>query len=735
MKGIMLLCLLFGYGYGIAQNPQQADTTRILSEVVISVNRWEQTLREVPNRVTKVNSALTQFQNPQTAADLLGASNQVFIQKSQMGGGSPMIRGFAANRVLLVVDGVRMNTAIFRSGNVQNVISLDANAIESAEVIFGPGAVLYGSDAIGGVLEFHTLQPKFSTNSKPRINANTLVRYSSANQEKTGHVDFSIGLEKWAFLSSITFAAYDDLKQGSFGPDEYLRKEYVALENGVEVVKQNADARVQVPTGYSQFNTLQKIRFRPSVNWDVQYAFHYAKIFEYDRYDRLILKNESNDFVHAEWYYGPQQWVMHALHANYMSPTKLFDYAQFTMAYQEQEESRHNRNLGSANLNNRFEKVRVFSATLDLDKKLSDKLHLYYGGEAVFNTVSSTAFRENFSTATRSPLSTRYPDGAVWRSYAAYANLKIRLNEAWLITGSGRLSNIYTHADFTKEFFDFPFTETTLTNTGLNGSVGIIYSPVDTWKLFTNASTGFRAPNVDDIGKIFDSQPGNVVVPNPDLIPEKAYSLEVGWVADIHQKLTLDLGMYYTRMSNAIARAPSTFNGQDSIYFDEILSRVLSLQNINTVYVYGAQAGIDWKIKKYLALTSNLNYQKGKEKDVPTGINYSPTHVAPLFGSTHIVYTGKKIKADLYANYNGTIAYKDLAFSERGDAHLYSKDDQGNPFSPSWWTANFKSSLKASNTISIDFGIENIMDKRYRPYSSGISAPGRNFIVSLRGKI
>lgn len=714
---------------------QQADTTKLLEEVVISVNRWEQTLREVPNRVTKVSAELTRFQNPQTAADLLGASNQVFIQKSQMGGGSPMIRGFAANRVLLVVDGVRMNNAIFRSGNVQNVISLDANAIESAEVIFGPGAVLYGSDAIGGVMEFHTLQPKFSTNSKPRINANTLLRYSNTNHEKTGHIDFSAGLEKWAFLTSVTFAAYDDLKQGSFGPEEYLREEYVALENGVDVVKQNADARVQVPTRFSQLNALQKIRFRPSVNLDLNYAFHYAKTFEYDRYDRLILKNETGDFVHAEWYYGPQQWVMHALQAKYMKATSLFDYAQFTMAYQEQDESRHNRNFGSANLNNRYEKVRAISVNLDLDKKLSDKFHLYYGGEAVFNTVSSNAFRENINSNVLTPLSTRYPDGAVWRSYAAYANLKIKVSESWLVTGSGRLSNIYTQADFTREFYDFPSTEATLTNTGINGSLGIIYSPEETWKIFTNVSTGFRAPNVDDIGKVFDSQPGNVVVPNPGLTPEKAYNLEAGWVTDIKQKLILDLGVYYTRMNNAIARAPSTFNGQDSIYFDETLSRVLSLQNINTVYVYGAQAGIDWRVKKYLTLTSTLNYQKGKEKDVPTGLNYSPTHVAPLFGSTHFVYTRKKIKADFYVNYNGTIAYKDLAFSERGDAHLYAKDEQGNPYSPSWWTVNFKSSMKVTNSFGVDFGIENIMDKRYRPYSSGISAPGRNFIVSLRGKI
>jgi hemoglobin/transferrin/lactoferrin receptor protein len=143
---IILFYLLFSTS--VAQEVNDSTKISYLNEVVISANRWEQNLREVSSRVTKVGAQQIQFQNPQTAADLLGLSNQVFIQKSQLGGGSPMIRGFATNRVLLVVDGVRMNNAIFRSGNLQNVISLDANAIEETEVIFGPGSVMYGSDAI-----------------------------------------------------------------------------------------------------------------------------------------------------------------------------------------------------------------------------------------------------------------------------------------------------------------------------------------------------------------------------------------------------------------------------------------------------------------------------------------------------------------------------------------------------------------------------------------------------------
>ncbi|GAI23612.1 unnamed protein product, partial [marine sediment metagenome] len=136
---------------------------RMLEESVISASKWEQNKSEIPNRIKSIFESDIQFHNPQTAADLIGSSNEVFIQKSQMGGGSPMIRGFAANSVLLVIDGIRMNNAIYRSGNLHNVISLDPNIIEGSEIIFGPGSVVYGSDALGGVMDFHTKRPILST--------------------------------------------------------------------------------------------------------------------------------------------------------------------------------------------------------------------------------------------------------------------------------------------------------------------------------------------------------------------------------------------------------------------------------------------------------------------------------------------------------------------------------------------------------------------------------------------
>lgn len=722
----------------VAMAQTETDTTKTyLDEVVVSVNRWEQNQREISNRVTKITPSLIQLQNPQTSADLLGLSNQVFIQKSQLGGGSPMIRGFATNRILLVVDGVRMNNAIYRAGNLQNVISFDANAIQNTEVLFGPGSVVYGSDAIGGVMNFTTLTPIVS-DSGTKFSANAFARYASANEEKTGHVDFSIGLKKWAFVTSITKSDFSDLKMGSKGPEEYTRPDYqVRDENGDDIAVINPNPNVQIESGYNQLNVMQKVRFTPNANWDFTYGFHFSETSDVPRYDRLILKS-ANVFTSAEWYYGPQKWMMHSLQAQFNKPTAISDQIKWTIGYQDYEESRHNRNFTGGNRNrrtDRYERVKAFSINVDADKQLSEKANLFYGLEYVTNAVGSTAERVTITDGTVSGVSTRYPDGSEWRSMAAYAGLRYSVNEKWIINGSARYNHVYTYAPFDNTYFDFQFTEATLKNGATNGSLGVAFNPTSALKFYANASTGFRAPNVDDIGKVFDSQPGTVVVPNPNLKPETAYNTEIGFAGKIAGGLNFDFSAFYTWLDNAIVRGPFTFNDQTQIDYDGTLSDVLALQNISELTVRGVQLGLRWDFSKQFQLASNLNLQKGKEKNVETGEDVSPTHVAPSFGSTRFSFTNKKVRLMVYANYNGKIEFNDLALSERADSHLYAKDADGNPYAPAWTTLNFKSSLMLAKFVSLDAGVENILDKRYRPYSSGITASGRNFIFALRVKV
>jgi hemoglobin/transferrin/lactoferrin receptor protein len=701
-----------------------------LSTIIVSASRWQQSSRDVPNKITTISPKEMQLQNPQTAADMLETTGMVFVQKSQLGGGSPMIRGFATNRVLITVDGVRMNTAIFRSGNVQNVISLDPFAVENTEVVFGPGSTIYGSDAIGGVMNFYTLTPSLSSGEKTLITGSGTMRYSSANNEGTVHADVNIGLNKWAFLSSFTYSSYGNLRMGKNGPNEYLRNTFVRRINGRDSVVTNPDPLVQVPSGYDQYNIMQKVRFAPNQNWDINYSFHYSETSAFSRYDRLI-RPRGNSFRSAEWAYGPQVWMLNKLKINLFDQYQMFDQMTVRLAHQLFEETRIDRDFNDPNRRTRVEQVNAYSANVDMEKKINGNGRLFYGLEYIFNGVGSVGRDTNIVTNESARASSRYPDGSDWQSYAAYASYQYKATDKLTIQLSSRYNQVGLNAEFDRTFYPFPFENANINSGAFTGSVGVVYNPREDWQIGTNLSTGFRSPNIDDIGKVFDSSPGTVVVPNPDLNPEYSSNVDVAIARTIGNIVKLDVTGFYNFLDNALVRRDFKFNGQDSIVYDGALSRVQAIQNVAFAKVYGVQAGIEVSLPFGFGISSRYNWQKGSEElddETEAPLRHSP----PTFGITRFSYNRNGLRTELYAMYNGEISNERLAPEEQGKEFMYAIDANGNPFSPAWFTLNFKAQYQMNNGTSLMMGLENILNERYRPYSSGIVAPGRNFIVSVR---
>lgn len=705
-----------------------------LNEVVVSANRWEQNSREVPVRVTAISAKEIALQNPQTAADLIGLSGEASIQKSQYGGGSPIIRGFAANRVVLVVDGVRMNNAIYRSGNLQNIISLDPQAVEQAEIVFGPGSVVYGSDAIGGVMDFHTLRAKFATAESPSLfKGSASVRYGTASDEKTAHLDFNIGFKNWAFVTSASFSDFGDLRMGANGPEEFLRPEYVIRKNGKDTIVQNENPLVQVPSGYQQINLMQKIRWKPSERWELNYGLHYSATTDVPRYDRLI-EYAGADLRAAEWYYGPQVWLMNNLNIQHRAATGIYDNARLLLAHQRYEESRHDRRYGRNQLRHRNEAVHVISANLDFEKAVGDKHTFYYGAELLLNKVGSVAEEANLASGDIGPLSTRYPDGSTWNAAAVYGSWKSKLSDQLNLLAGIRYNYVTFESVFDTTFFPFPIIETKRSMGALNGSLGFTYLPDTNWEFSLNGSTGFRAPNIDDVGKVFDSAPGTVIIANPDINPEYAYNAEASIFRRFGQSLNIELTGYYTLLDDALVRRMYTLNGQDSILYDGELSQIFAIQNSAKAWVWGIQAGLDAQLGGGFSLSSRFSYQQGEEQD-DDNTEYVPLrHAAPWFGVTRLRYQRTRFQAEFYAEYSGALSFEELAPSEQIKPYLYAKDQQGNPYSPAWYTLNLKLSYQLLDWLQVSGGLENISDQGYRTYSSGITAPGRNGMVALRAR-
>ena len=546
-----------------------------LEEVVMSVSKWEQQKKDIPQKILSINSRSIAFSTPQTAADLLQNSGQVFVQKSQLGGGSPMIRGFATNRVLLSVDGVRMNNAIFRGGNIQNIISVDPFNVQNSEVIFGPGSVIYGSDAIGGVMNFLTSSPQYALDNEQYFEAHANYRFASANLENTIHTDFNFGKRNWAFLTSITYNDFSDLKMGSHGPDAYLRNRYAARVNGVDILVDNDNPRKQIPTGYNQINLMQKISHKSNNRWNYNLGLHFSQTSDFPRYDRLIRPDdEGTGLWSAEWFYGPQLWFMGNLQLEQISRGKFYDRLKITAAYQRFEESRNERRFQDPIRFTTEEKVDAFSANIDFENKKMGDLGLFYGVEYILNKIGSDGNQTNIDTGLVSDAASRYPDGSNWQSLAAYVNAEYKTQPNFTLLSGLRYNQVWLDAEFDTTFYPFPFSEAKLNNGALTGSIGFSWFPRASLQFTMNGSTAFRAPNIDDIGKVFDSEPGSVVVPNPDLKPEYAYNIELGVRKNIKDKLVLKGAAYYTYLDNALVRRDFTFNGEREIFYNGVLSNV-----------------------------------------------------------------------------------------------------------------------------------------------------------------
>lgn len=706
--------------------------TQGLDEIVISASKFEQHKKDIPQKIASLNTQSIQFANPQTSADLLEATGQVYIQKSQLGGGSPIIRGFSTNRLLITVDGVRMNNAIFRGGNLQNVISIDPFSIQNTEVILGSGSVIYGSDAIGGVMSFNTLKPQLSYKDSLLFKSNTILRYSTASNEKTGHLDFNLGYKKWAILTNISYNTFGDLTMGKNGPNEYLRTEFALPTANGDVIIQNNNPLVQKFSGYNQINFMQKFRYEPYKNLNLDLGLYYSETSNVPRYDRLI-RYRGNTLRSAEWNYGPQKWFMANIQVTKRSSnSNLYDKIKTTLAYQNFQESRIDRDFQSDFRNVREEAVDAYSFNSDFEKTLSKKTGFFYGLEYVFNNVASKGQQENISNNNLAPTVSRYPNGSNWQSVAAYTSIKYKPNLKFVFQSGLRMNYVVSKANFTENnlFLNLPFNSAKNKSSALTGTSGVRWSPnqITQWKL--NLSSAFRAPNIDDIGKVFDSEPGAVVVPNERLKPEYAYGCELGLKLNFDDMLILDMSSYYTYLDNALVRRDFTLNGETEIVYDGELSNIQAIQNASKAWIYGFELGLKWNISKQLHVTSQYSIIEGTE--VEGSIEVPIRHVAPYFGNTHLVWTHKNLKIDTFFNYNNELSFNQLAPSEIEKSYLYALDSNGNPFSPAWYTFNLRTQYKISNATSLTASLENITNQRYRTYSSGITAPGRNFILSLK---
>ncbi len=717
------------------KNVVQLEAEDEMLDEIIIIGRTDSRKFELPYSVSRIKASEIYSSHVQTSAEAVKLNGAAYVQKSQMGGGSPILRGFEANKILLVVDGVRMNNAIYRNGHLQNAITVDPAILQQVELLYGPASLMYGSDALGGVIHFRTKSPllNYEETATYKQSLTSHIRYNSANQEKRIHLDHMFSGKKFGVLTSISGSDYDNLRSGKNQSEEYegfgLRNKYVSRIDGQDVIMDNDDPYTQIGTAYKQIDLLQKWVFKlsPKINLDLN--LQYSSSGDVPRYDNLIEQNNGT-FKYAEWHYGPQKRLLISPRLSFNAPTAIYDKLIVITSFQDIKEERVSRLLNVGIRESQREDVNVMGFSADFQKRLTNTQSISYGIDAHHNEVSSSAFHENILTQEKDfSALTRYPSGG-----SSMTNFGVYMQHNWKNQDStfnwinGLRWNYqevelrYSSDDpiaWPAYFYDGIESE----DRAVVGMTAVNYEKGDfSARLITG--TAFRSPNVDDLAKIRINS-NEITVPNPELESENVWNSELSLV---YEKRGFKIGFtaYYTSISEAIIREPFQLPDSSSIFIsnnDTLL--VTGNVNAETGTVKGISVHIDIDLNHKLNLFSSISFQKGNSEN-EAGVKVPLGHIPPTYAFTKLSYEEGPFNFQLLWRYNGWKRIEDFGGSV-DNPDLATIDG-----SPSWSNYSFNTMWTINRKASLSLAVNNILDRHYRPFSSGLSAPGRHLSASFR---
>lgn len=692
----------------------------LMEEFVVSAVKGKEKKEETPYMIDVLGAGQLQTTACQTSADILLESGNVMVQKSQGGGGSPILRGFEANKILLVVDGVRMNNAIYRSGHLQNAITIDNHILERVEVLFGPSSTIYGSDALGGVIHYYTRDPHYDT-----THASVSGQFSTANLGKVIHGDFNAGKKKIAHTTSLTYSDFGDIRSGKNRKAEWgdwgQVKHYADRVADVDSTMANPKTHIQKYTGYRQFDLLSKTSYAPSGLLELRLNLQLSTSSKIDRFDQLN-DYDGDTMKYAEWYYGPQNRLLSSLQAVYRKPNPLFASMTATLAFQKIDEDRITRRFRVNDKLLQEEDVFVYSANFDFYRSMKKGHSLFYGLEFNHNDVRSSARYENMINGSISQAITRYPDGGSHtNSFSAYGNYKMTVNPRMVLNMGLRYHYGMLYSAFTDS--GLPFSDIRINNGALTGSASLVFSPRNTWRYRLVFATGFRNPNVDDYGKV-RAKDDYITVPNENLEPEYTYNLELGLSKGLPGLAAISGAVWFSYLNNVIVRTSHSLNGSDSLWYDGQYYSIITNANASLATIQGISVNVSSLLPGNFSFRGSFNFMKGN--DITNAVPLA--HIPPVFGRVSAAYAGRNFNSEAYVSYSGRKYWSELS--------PYGEDNETEAIGgfgyPAWYTLNLRTRYRINDRFAAQLAIQNILDRFYKVFASGVGASGRNFVLTLR---
>ena len=501
----------------------------------------------------------------------------------------------------------------------------------------------------------------------------------------------------------------------------------------------NNNPNLQRNTSYKQKDLIQKFNFKLSENARLFLNFQFSESSNINRFDKLSEKNNLGNLKYAEWYYGPQKRSFISSKLTF-SGKKFFDRVDMIFAYQKIDETRNKRKFGSTLLNTQDEDLNVYSFNSDFFKRIDRQKSIAYGFEITNNQLDSNGYQSSINSNDLISSISRYPnDGSSYKSLAGYFNYRKFLNRTTNYDLGLRISRININANWDYNFFDSEYEDKydtiffqqfnglEMSNSSLTGSLGIAHRMNDFNKISLNLSSGFRSPNIDDIGKIRENS-GILNVPNMDLKPEYVYTLDFGW-SKFNKNFRTNLNVYYTILNGSIGR--DFYNGEGNrVLYDEEYVQTMANFNLGTSNIYGGNFDFKTKIISNILLDGSATYTKGSvQRDV-----LPMPSIPPFFGSIKLKLLNEKSQYQISYRFSGSKDAKTYSIGgedglDETPAIINQNGDIQYTGMPAWGVLQLSGLFKTKlleRSVDLKIIFDNIFDIHYREFASGISSPGRS---------
>jgi outer membrane receptor protein involved in Fe transport len=649
--------------FGQKNNP---DT---LANVVVSASRQQISTLKTPYSVSVFQQKDIEKLAARATPDMLSNIPGVFIQKTNLGGGSAFVRGLTGNQTLLIIDGIRFNNSTFRYGPNQYLNTIDPSIISKIELLKGSGSVQYGSDALTGVVNFFTLQPEFM--AQKTFGGQLSARVATEGMELSEEIKMTYASENTGIVFVGANKQFSDMVRGG-------------------------GLGLQRPTGYNEWDYFGKIRQQLSKTWVLEGLIQTTQQTQVPVFHKVQLENFKINKMDLQKY---QRGYLKAI-GQYENP--IFKKIELSVSQQTSIEQRKLQKNASTTLRAERDEINTLGILADVQSQFSSTWSAHSGIDYFNDRINSTREDINLTNNSIKALRGLYPNNAGYQYQSVYSIHHLDL-DAWQIeTGLRFHQNVASLPDTTLGL-------TQVKSSALVYSLGVARAIAQGISLYANTSSGFRAPNMDDLGSlgIVDFR---YELPAFDLKPEYSQNYELG-IKISKAKFFQELTIFQTELENLITRIKTSKVIQSYPVYEK--------QNVDKAFLRGGEWSGRYELSNSVSAKANISYVYGQS----VTLNEPMRRIPPLHGGFSLSYARK----NLFLN-------SELLFAATQD-RLSAGDKADNRMNslgtPGWAIVNVQANYLFNSHLSVSLQAHNMGDVDYRMHGSGINGVGR----SLWGQI